>query len=367
MSVGDDLLRVDDRGLACGAGAFHIDPWEPVEHAIVTHAHADHARPGSARYLAAEPSVPLLRRRLGEDIDIEGVPFGVRRRIGDVDVSFHPAGHVRGSAQVRVDDGQAVWVASGDYKRGPAEDDPTCRPFEIVPCDVFITEATFALPIYRWPSPQRVAAEVLDWWDANRADGVASVLLSYALGKAQRLLALLAARRAARGEPIDDPARPVYLHGAAVDLTDLYRDAGVVMPAATPVRDLPHGTDFSGALIVAPPSVRGGTWLRRFGARRLAFASGWMRIRGNRRRRAVDRGFVLSDHADWPDLLDTIDATGAHRVLATHGYADVLARHLRDRGLDAAPLETGYGAGNLDDAEMSAATDEASDAAAEEA
>jgi putative mRNA 3-end processing factor len=322
------LLRTDDRGLFCEAGGFHIDPWRPVERAVISHAHGDHARGGSAAYLAAEPSIPILRRRIG-DVRIEGVPFGERVRMGEATVSFYPAGHILGSAQVRVERGGEVWVFSGDYKRRP---DPTCEPFEPVACQTFITEATFALPIYRWDDTAAVAREILDWWDANREAGRASVLFCYALGKAQRIL----------GELARFTDRTVFVHGAIEALNECYRRAGVEMLPTRPVAETVRGQSFAGELVLAPPAAGGSTWMRRFGSTSTAFASGWMRVRGTRRRRGFDRGFVVSDHADWPDLLRTTEETGAERVLTTHGYAEPLARYLRERGKLAGTLATPF-------------------------
>lgn len=327
------LLRIDDCGLFCEAGGFHVDPWKGVERAVISHGHGDHARWGSQAYLAAAPSVPILRRRLGEEARIEGVPFGERVRLGEVTVSFHPAGHILGSAQVRVERGGEVWVFSGDYKR---DADPTCEGFEPVPCHTFITEATFALPIYRWRPAVAEAREVLAWWEGNREAGRASVLFCYALGKAQRILGELA--RITEGER----DRTVFVHGAVEPLNECYRQAGVVMLPTRPVAETIRGQSFAGELVLAPPSAGGSPWMRRFGHAATAFASGWMRVRGTRRRRGVDRGFVISDHADWPDLLRTIAETGAERVLTTHGYSDSLARYLRERGLQAGTLATPF-------------------------
>jgi putative mRNA 3-end processing factor len=325
-----DLITVTDRGLYCPAGGFHVDPWRPVPVAVVTHAHADHARVGSALYHAAASGVGLLRRRLGDEATLIGHAFGEPFRLGDATVSLHPAGHVLGSAQVRIEAEGQVWVISGDYKR---ERDGSAEPFEVVPCDVFITEATFALPVYRWPSTEAVVAEMVDWWRVNRAAGRPSVVFAYALGKAQRILAALAPH--AEGE--------VLVHGAVDALLAPYREAGVALPPTRPVGPPVRGERFSGDFIVAPPSAFGSPWMRRFGDAATAFASGWMRVRGNRRRRGVERGFVMSDHADWPGLLRTIEETGAKRVLATHGYSDTLARFLTEcHGIDAAPLTTLY-------------------------
>ncbi len=332
-----DLLPSSPAGLFCPQGRFHVDPWAPVPLAVVTHAHADHARPGSEAYLCAAPGVALLERRLGPDAAIRGVPYGERVSLGDTVVSFHPAGHVLGSAQVRVERDGAVWVMTGDYKRQP---DPTCAPFEPLTCDVLITEATFALPIYCWPDPAGVAREIVAWWHANREAKRASVLFCYALGKAQRILALLRA--------VTDV--PVFVHGALHGLTEIYRRTGVAMLPTTPVAETMRGKSFAGELVLAPEMAIGSTWMRRFGDHETAFASGWMRVRGNRRRRSFDRGFELSDHADWPALLRTVDESGARRVLATHGSAEPLARYLREaRRLDAGTIVTPSNGGDTEE------------------
>ena len=323
------LITVTPQGLYCAAGDFHIDPWRPVDRALITHAHGDHARGGSRRYLGARAGKGLLHRRLGADSTIDTLDYGERLAINDVTVSFHPAGHVLGSAQIRIEHRGEVWVVSGDYKRAP---DPTCEPYEVVRCNTFITEATFGLPIYRWDDTRLVAEDILRWWDANRAVGRSAVLFCYALGKAQRILAELAR--------LTD--RPVYVHGALNSLVEAYREAGVRMLPTQLVSEVEKGTSFAGALVLAPPSAGGSTWMRRFGEHESGFASGWMRVRGNRRRRGFDRGFVLSDHADWPDLLRTVADTRAERVLVTHGYTDPLAHYLRDTGVDAAPLATPF-------------------------
>lgn len=322
------LIRPTDTGLACAAGGFQIDPWRPAATALITHAHADHARPGSGTYYTAGPGVGLLRKRLGDDADIRPVDWGERLGFGATEVSFHPAGHVLGSAQIRVESAAGVWVVSGDYKR---DADPTCTPFEVVPCDTFVTEATFALPVYRWRPGRETAAEIHEWWQGNAAQGRPSVLFCYALGKAQRVLAELMAYT----------DRTVFVHGAVEALAEVYRDAGIAMLPTSKV-DLRQKRDYAGELIIAPPGAAGTTWMRRFRSASTGFCSGWMRIRGQRRRRGYDRGFVLSDHADWPSLLATIGETGASRVLATHGHTDALVRLLRERGVDAAALETAW-------------------------
>ena len=325
------LLEPSPEGLRCAAGGFHVDPWGAAAVAVITHVHGDHLVPGSARYICSAPSLPFLRKRLGSEVAAEGVPYGEPFRLGGVTVSFHPSGHVLGAAQIRLEAGGEVWVVSGDYKRAP---DPTCVPFEVVPADVFVTEATFALPLYRWHDPQAVVREILAWWDGNRAAGVASVLFAYAMGKAPRILAELAR--------LTDPERVVLVHGAVEGLVELYREAGVAMLPTARVSETARGRSFAGELVLAPPAASGSTWMRRFGAHETAFASGWMRVRGTRRRKGFDRGFALSDHADWPALLRTIEETGARRVLVTHGYADELSRYLRERGSDASALATPF-------------------------
>jgi putative mRNA 3-end processing factor len=323
------MLIETAQGLYCPDGDFHIDPWGPVPHALITHAHGDHARFGSAGYLCTDQCAPLLRRRFGSDAVIESVRYGHSLTLGSTRVSFHPAGHVLGSAQIRVEGAGGVWVVSGDYKIAR---DPTCVPFEPVTCDTFITESTFALPIYRWDDVDVVIAELMSWWDSNRERGLTSVVFCYTIGKAQRLLAELAR--------VTD--RPVLVHGMMVPMIDVYRSAGIVMVPAQTLIDRPRGTSLAGELVLAPLSARGTPWMRRLGDLSDAFVSGLMRVRGVRRQRAYDRGFVLSDHADWPALLDTITATGASRVIATHGHAEPLARYLSEQGLDSSVMRTAW-------------------------
>jgi putative mRNA 3-end processing factor len=328
------MLRVTDSGLYCEAGDFFVDPWRPVDRAVITHAHSDHLTSGCARYLVSERGVGVSRERLGQWQDrVTGVAFGESQTINGVRVSLHPAGHILGSAQVRIEHHGEVWVVSGDYKTAP---DTTCDAWEPIRCHTFITESTFGLPIYRWPSQADVFASINAWWHDNAAAGRASLLFGYSLGKAQRLIAGL-----------DPSIGPILVHGAVDRMTELYRAAGVVLPPttyATTARDTAVG-----AIVVAPPSVDGSVWARRFGAHSTAFASGWMLVRGARRRRSVDRGFTLSDHVDWPQLQAAIDATGATRVLVTHGFTAPVVRWLRDRGLDADVLATRY-EGERDDA-----------------
>jgi putative mRNA 3-end processing factor len=340
------LLRATERGLWCEPADCYIDPWAPVDRALVTHAHGDHLRWGCRQYLVAQPGLGVTRHRLGALADrVDGVPYGERLERNGVTISFHPAGHILGSAQVRVEHRGEVWVVSGDYKTDP---DPTCTPWEPVRCHTFVTECTFGLPIYRWPSTAQLAAEVNAWWRDNADAGRASLLCGYALGKAQRLLAML-----------DPSVGPILTHGAVEAMTARYREAGVPLPPTTYATIDRRTPAWSRALVLAPPSVHGTAWARRFGPAAAAFASGWMQVRGARRRRGVDRGFVVSDHVDWPQLLAAIAATGATRVLPTHGFTAPVVRWLRERGYEADALPTRFTGERDDDAVDDAATDDA--------
>ena len=323
------LVRLTDSGLFCEAGSFHIDPWKPVERALITHAHADHARTGSQSYLAAEPGELLLRTRLGQTIDLQTLAYEETLTENGVLISFHPAGHVLGSAQIRLEHQGEVWVISGDYK---CESDATCGTFTPVRCHTFITESTFGLPIYRWQPQREIFDQINTWWNHNREHGRGSMILAYSLGKAQRVLA-----------GIDATIGPIWTHGAVERVTRAYRDSGVSLPETIPVSAVAKGTSSAGALIIAPPSAAGTPWSRKLEPLSMAMASGWMHVRGARRRRALDRGFVLSDHADWPGLVESVRATGAERVLATHGQAAVFARWLREQGIDADVIATRFG------------------------
>jgi putative mRNA 3-end processing factor len=289
----DPLIINTDRGLYCPAGDFHIDAWGPVNCTIITHAHSDHARRGSQRYLTARDGVIVLRKRMGEECAIDGIDYGTTLDMNGVKVSLHPAGHVLGSSQVRVEHLGRVWVFSGDYKRQP---DPTCAPFELVRCHTFVTECTFGLPIFRWRDPAIVMNEINQWWRENIEQQRTSVLLAYSLGKAQRVLANL-----------DPQIGPILLHGAVHAMVEAYRESGVKLPqteyASAENAKLHRGK----AIVIAPPSALGSPWIRKFSPISSGIASGWMQVRGFRRRRSADRGFIVSDHVDWPALMQTID------------------------------------------------------------
>ncbi|MBE0452563.1 ligase-associated DNA damage response exonuclease [Roseovarius autotrophicus] len=330
------VLTLTPNGLYCPSGDFHIDPWRPVARALITHGHTDHARGGHGAYLATDIAGPVMRHRLGA-ITLDTIRYGEMRRIGGANVSFHPAGHVPGSAQIRVEVAGEVWVVSGDYK---LEHDPLSTPFEPVRCHHFVTECTFGLPVFDWPDPEDVAREINGWWAANAAEGRFSLLGAYALGKAQRVLAIL-----------DPGIAPILTHGAIEATNAVLRAQGFSLPETQHVTQATDLRAMRGALVMAPPGALAGPWARRFRPASSALASGWMRLRGVRRRRAADRGFVISDHADWAGLNRAIAATGAGTVHVTHGYTEVFARWLASQGYDARVLRTEFTGESLEEEE----------------
>ncbi len=323
-----EVLTFTPEGIYCPAGDFHIDPWRPVPRAVITHGHADHARSGMGAYLATQSAAPVIRHRLG-DIRLDTLSYGQATTIGAARVSFHPAGHVPGSAQIRVEHKGEVWVASGDYK---TLDDGLSEPFEPVSCHAFITECTFGLPVFKWPDQNSLARQINAWWAANAAQGTFSLLGCYALGKAQRLLHLL-----------DPSIGPILTHGAIETTNQILRGQGIALPATTQITPATELKAAQGALVLAPPSALDSAWANRFKPASTGFASGWMALRGPRRRRALDRGFILSDHADWAGLNAAIKATGASRIFATHGYTDIFQRWLQSEGYDAQTVQTEFG------------------------
>lgn len=328
------VLRFTPAGIYCPAGDFYIDPWRPVDRALITHGHSDHARAGHARYLSTDIAAPVIRHRLGE-IVLDTIRYGHEQVIGDARVSFHPAGHVPGSAQIRVEVGGEVWVVSGDYKVTP---DALSTPFEPLHCHAFVSECTFGLPVFTWPDDAQIKAEINAWWAANAAEGRASLLGAYSFGKAQRVLSLL-----------DADIGPILTHGAVENTNAVLRAQGIDLPDTVQVTPETDPKATPGAMVLAPPSALGSAWARRFGAHATGFASGWMRLRGVRRRRAADRGFVLSDHADWGGLNTAIAETGAEKIYVTHGYTDIFARWLNDCGYDAEIVPTEFTGETLDD------------------
>ena len=333
MSGTGRLIEATDRGLYCAAGDFYIDPWRPVDRAVVTHAHSDHATAGCERYLCSDIGVEVLRPRVHPGARIETAAYGEAVTLHGVHVSLHPAGHLLGAAQVRVEHNGRVEVVTGDYKTQP---DRTCAAFEPVACHRLITECTFGLPIYRWKLESELAAELNDWWRSNIAAKRTSVVFAYALGKAQRVLSLI------DRDLLAESGGVVAVHGSVKRFVEIYAASGVDMPAVQTSTEETRKLVKGRGLVVAPPSVLGTPWLKRFAPASLAFASGWMMVRGNRRRRGVDRGFMISDHVDWPGLLETVKATGCESVGATHGYTAATARYLREQGYDADEVATRY-------------------------
>ncbi len=320
------LLEFTNRGIYCPPADVYLDPWKPVKRALISHGHADHSRPGHGEYITHHRNLPIIRHRLGR-IRVSGREWGESIAVNGVKFSFHPAGHIVGSSQIRAEYRGEVWVFSGDYK---SEDDGLATPFEPVPCHCFITECTFGLPAFKWRPQCEVLDEVNAWWRRNRDEGKTSVLLAYSLGKAQRLLSGL-----------DTQTGTIFTHGAIENMTAVIRPLAHLPPTVRITPDTPKKA-LKGSLVLAPPSAHGSPWIRKLVPYEVAAASGWMAFRGARRRRAVDRGFVLSDHCDWPGLLDCIRATGAERVICTHGYTDIFSRYLAEQGYDARTEETQY-------------------------
>ena len=328
------MLRFTKKGIYCPAGDFYIDPWRPVEKAVITHAHSDHARWGSKRYLAHHDSEPIMRLRLGQEIALQTVGYNETIFINGIKISFHPAGHIIGSAQVRIEKDGEVWVVSGDYK---IQDDNVCTPFDAVKCHTFITESTFGLPVYKWQPQAIVFQDINHWWEKNQTEGKVSVLCGYSLGKAQRLL-----------KNIDASLGKIFAHGAIWNVHEAFQQAGVELPKIIRVTSEQTKKDYENALVIAPPSVGGTPWLKRFGKLSISVASGWMQVRGQARRRNVDRGFVLSDHADWNGLLKAIKATEAEKVYVTHGFTSIFSRYLNEIGIESEEVKTEYGSEEIE-------------------
>ena len=327
MSV-KPLLEFNDKGIFCSAGNFYIDPWQPVKYAVITHAHSDHAKWGHENYLAHTLSREVLKYRLGE-INLETMNYGEKTIINGVQVSFHPAGHIIGSAQVRVEYKGEVWVVSGDYK---LEDDGVCEPFEAVKCHSFISECTFGMPVYKWRPQQEIFNSMNSWWRQNIEEGKTTVLVGYSLGKAQRIL-----------QGLDLSLGSVYTHGVIENTNEALRRNGVKLNPTIRITPDSNRDELRKGLILCPPSAVGSPWMRKFYPYSFGYCSGWMALRGAKRRRAADRGFVLSDHADWDGLIGAIKATGCETVYLTHGYTAPFSRYLAEVGYDAHEAHTLYG------------------------
>lgn len=321
------LLAFTSKGIYCQAANVYLDPWKPVEKAIISHGHADHSRWGHKQYITHHRNVPIISHRLG-DINVTGKEWGETFTINNVKFSLNPAGHIIASSQIRVEHKGEVWVFTGDYK---TEDDGISTPYEVVKCHTFITECTFGLPAFKWTPQKEVFKDINQWWAENQAEKKTSVLFGYSLGKAQRLLKYL-----------DTDIGKIYTHGAIENMTKVLRPL-IDFPETTLITKDTKKEELLGNVVLAPPSAHGSPWIRKMVPYVTASASGWMTFRGARRRRAIDKGFVLSDHCDWDGLLESISATGAEKVICTHGYSDIFSRYLREQGYDARTEETQYG------------------------
>jgi len=323
----DELLQFTPKGIWCKQADVYIDPWKPVRKALITHGHADHSRYGNSAYLATETAAPVIKYRLG-DINIDTIPFGKKIKINGVHFSFHPAGHILGSAQIRVEYKGEIWVASGDYK---LEDDGLAEPFESVKCHTFITESTFGLPVFNWRPQTEIFRDINEWWRNNAEAGKVSFITGYSLGKAQRIL-----------QGLDANIGKIYTHGAVENINEVVRNQGIIMPETIRVTKEISPKDYPTNLVLAPPGALNSAWMKKFKPISIAIASGWMAMRGARRRKAADRGFVLSDHVDWKDLNRAVKETEAERVIVTHGYTSIYTQYLQEKGLIAQAAETEF-------------------------
>ncbi|QHT70564.1 ligase-associated DNA damage response exonuclease [Rhodocytophaga rosea] len=328
------LIEFTPQGMYCPQAGMYIDPWQPVDKAIITHAHGDHARRGNKYYLAHVTSEHVLRLRLGEHINLQTIEYNVPIHINGVKISFHPAGHIVGSSQIRLEYQGEIWVASGDYKTEP---DLLSQSFEPVRCHTFISESTFGLPVYQWKPQSEIFDEINQWWKDNQNADKVSIVFGYSLGKAQRIL-----------QNLDTSLGKIFVHGAIWHTNEALRQDGILLPEVIRVsKEIPNQT-YRGGLVLAPPSAMATPWIRKFAPYATASASGWMTLRGAKRRKALDRGFVLSDHADWNGLNAAIEATGAQRVYVTHGYKSAFARYLTEKGLEAYEADTLFEGESLD-------------------
>lgn len=328
------LLKVTEKGIYCSEADVYIDPWKPVQKAIITHAHADHCRKGHTQYLATKNSIPIIKHRLG-NVNINGLEYGEKININGVQVSFHPAGHVVGSAQIRVEYKGEIWVASGDYK---TQNDNLSQPIEIVPCHAFITESTFGLPVFRWEEQDIVMNQINEWWEKNKAEGKISIISAYSLGKAQRVI-----------QNLNHDIGKIYCHTAIYNTNRAIRNSGIDLKRTEHFNTHTTSKSLIGNLLITPPGTINSKRITSLKPASVAVASGWMAMRGMRRRRSVDKGFVFSDHADWTGLLEVIEATGASEVMVTHGYSEIFSKYLREKGLKAYTEETAFEGENMEE------------------
>ncbi len=341
MSKEKQLIKFTKKGIYCPQGKFYLDPWYPVDYAVISHGHADHARWGMKRYLCQHNSKSILQHRIGKDIKIESIAYNESITINGVKVSFHPAGHVIGSAQIRLEYQGYIVVFSGDYKTQP---DFISTPFESVKCHTFITESTFGLPIYKWKSEKELQNQLQQWVKTNKANHRTSVFLGYSLGKAQRLISLL--------EGTDD----IFVHRAIHNLNEAISNSGLQLPKTQLWSADLDKKELQNKIIIAPPALLGSRMLKRVPNAATAICSGWMQIRGNRRWQGVDAGFTVSDHADWDGLISAVKASEAEQVYVTHGSQAVFSKYLNEIGIKANELKTEYGEDAMAKAEQESET-----------
>ena len=314
------------RGLYCPPAKVYIDPVRKVDNAIITHGHSDHARKGHKYYISSHEGVPILKHRLGKRINIRGLDYGEKLHVNGVDFSLHPAGHIIGSAQVRVEYRGEVWVISGDYKR---DNDGLSTPYEPIACHHFVTECTFGLPIYHWPSQEEVISSIKSWWSKNATLGLTSVLTAYSLGKAQRLI-----------HSLGDEIGPIYTHTSIDQMNQVIRESGFDLVPTQRLSGILSNKVLRNALIITPSTRRSNQWPKQLREYSTGMASGWMALRKSAWSRGADRGFILSDHCDWPGLNDCIRATGATNIYPMHGNTSTFTRWLMESGYDAQPIES---------------------------
>lgn len=331
------LVKFTKKGIYCIPGKFYLDPWYPVEYAIISHGHADHARWGNKHYLCHNQSKAILQHRIGADISIESLPYNEYKVINGVKVSFHPAGHIIGSAQIRLEYKGYIVVFSGDYKTQP---DFITTPFEPVKCHEFITESTFGLPIYKWKSEEELQQELQDWIVQNQQNNRTSVFLGYSLGKAQRIMKLV--------ENVEE----IYVHSAIHNLNKAIENSGITLPTTKLLTTDFKKTEIQNKIVILPPALLGSKMIKKIPNAATAICSGWMQIRGNRRWKGVDAGFAVSDHADWDGLLSAVKATEAEKVYVTHGSQAVFSKYLNEIGIEAHELKTEFGEDELETSEQ---------------
>lgn len=322
------LLTFDGKGIYCEQADIHIDPWKKVKKALITHGHSDHARKGMGAYMCTNDCVPILKLRLGKNIKIRGVEYGEKVMINGVQFSFHPAGHVIGSAQIRVEYKGEVWVVSGDYK---TVNDGISGEFEPVKCNTFITESTFGLPMYNWDSQEQIFNKINNWWKQNQADGKVSLITAYSLGKAQRII-----------HNLDHSIGKVFTHQSIENTNKVIRNYGIPLADTILATKEYSYDDYQGSIVIAPSSAANSNWAKPLGDFRIGVASGWMQIRKARKQRPADIGFVLSDHADWTGLNTAIKETGAQEIFVTHGYSEIFSEYLKEQGYDAKVVKTAF-------------------------